>query len=516
MIERKKILIILYKYVPEIAPRVFRWRSIVKEWSDNKVDIDLICAAFPNTPQEEICDNVHIYRIIPWFKKKQLVQGKENNSPTSRNKASLLINKIKKSPKTNNVKENSDDTSKSITFQDKLKKYWQLIYHPQANENGESVTVKLLLGKLVDKLRNLLRKILRSAKQRVRKINQFFKKNIRSYLWPDYGMPWIPPVYFKARKLIRRNRYSAIITVSWPVSPHVVGSLLHKTVGKRIPWLVDIGDPFSFNKLTQINDFKKYGKLNHKFETNLLRDASILSVTTQETKNDYLKLYPAAESKIVVIPPIIPTKSEAPLDLIDIGLSDNSKKNLIFTGSLRRINRRPDSLLKLFSCLLSYEDFSNDVELHFYGDIKQCVDSFRPYEDLINEQIYIHGIVEKEVVDIALSRADFLVNIGNVSENQLPSKLVEYLASNHPIINIASNNNDSSWGFLSSTGIALNVLAPTPQDITPEVVKSVSNFLRKPPRPLTNKELNDLTYPYLPKTISKQYLDLIKAQKNIY
>jgi glycosyltransferase involved in cell wall biosynthesis len=326
-------------------------------------------------------------------------------------------------------------------------------------------------------------------------------------------MPWIPPVYFKARKLIRKNQYSAIITVSWPVSPHVVGSLLHRTIGKNIPWLVDIGDPFSFNKLTQINDFKKYGKTNYKFETKLLRDASVLSVTTQETKNDYLNLFPAAESKIIVIPPIIPTRKEVPSDLVDIGLSDKSKKNLIFTGSLRIINRRPDTLLKLFSQLLSYEDFSDVLELHFYGDIKQCIDSFRPYEELINRKIHVHGIVEKEIIDIALVKADFLVNIGNVSANQLPSKLVEYLAANHPIINIASNDSDSSWNFLSSTGIALNVLAPTLKDITPEAIKNVANFIRKPPRPLTDMELHDLTYPYWPQTISQQYLDIIKSKE---
>ncbi len=324
-------------------------------------------------------------------------------------------------------------------------------------------------------------------------------------------MFWIPPAYHKAKKLIRQNQYSSIITVSWPVSPHVVGSLIHKHNGKNIPWLVDIGDPFSFNKLTPINDFKKFSKKNQKFERSLLKDANAITVTTEETKKDYIQFFPAVESKIVVIPPLIPTKKEKATLLKTEDMTDSQKIKLVFTGSLRSKNRRPDTLLSLFSQLITIPEFSDLLEVHFYGDINQCLSSFVPYEGLIGKQIFLHGIVKKEVIDDVLSKASFLINIGNVSENKLPSKIVEYLSANRPIINIAKNYNDSSWNFLSSSGIALNILASAPQTITPEIIDQVAKFIKNPPQVLSVERLNTIIAPFTSETISKQYLQIIKV-----
>lgn len=327
-------------------------------------------------------------------------------------------------------------------------------------------------------------------------------------------MLWIPPAYNKAKKIIRQNQYDAIITVSWPVSPHVVGSFIHKGIGKNIPWLVDIGDPFSFNKTTPINDFKKFAQKNKNFEQNLLRDASIVTVTTEETKADYIHFFSVTESKIIVIPPLIPTKKNELRNSRESSSSKNQKIKLVFTGSLRSKNRRPDTLLWLFSRLISIQEFSDCIELHFYGDINQCLSSFAPYKDQINKEIFLHGIVKKELVDEVLSKADFLVNIGNVSENQLPSKIVEYLSANRPIINIASNPNDSSWKFLSSSGIALNLLASNPDMINSELVNQVVAFLENPPKSIPAERLNNLLAPYTADAVSQKYLQLIRSLAN--
>lgn len=496
VVNSKRVLLITYKYIPEIAPRVFRWSSIVKEWSREKVNVDIICATFSGTTQEEITGFSHIHRVNPWFKKDQQQRLTNNTSITA-------INITKKKP--------PEQKKKDIILIDRVKKYWQLIFASSTGKHEESITLKILFQKIVDKIRSLAKRLLRLPKTISRNVFRKIKKLIRSYLWPDYGMPWIPPAYLRARKLIKEHHYSAIITISWPVSPHVVGSLIHKTIAKNIPWIVDIGDPFSFNKLTQINDFKKFGSRNQKFEQHLLNDASVLTVTTKETKEDYLNSFSAIESKIIVIPPLIPPRNKVEINSTHLGLVNNQKIKLVFTGSLRRKNRRPDILLKLFSQLSSLQEFNDLLELHFFGDVKQCLTSFEPYKELVNEQIFLHGIVEKEVIDLILTQADFLVNIGNVSKNQLPSKLVEYLSANRPIINIATNKNDSSWNFLCSSGIAINIQAATPNAITTEIIEQTYHFIKNPPEPLNAEKLEFLISPFSAKTISARYLQIIES-----
>ena len=52
-----------------------------------------------------------------------------------------------------------------------------------------------------------------------------------------------------------------------------------------------------------------------------------------------------------------------------------------------------------------------------------------------------------EEMDKLLEGADFVINLGNQSSHQLPSKCVDYLRSRRPIINIVQSKNDPSVAF---------------------------------------------------------------------
>ncbi|MBK8349312.1 MAG: hypothetical protein IPL08_17495 [Saprospiraceae bacterium] len=43
---------------------------------------------------------------------------------------------------------------------------------------------------------------------------------------------------------------------------------------------------------------------------------------------------------------------------------------------------------------------------------------------------------------------DILINIGNITEYHLPSKIIDYLAAYRPIVNLMSNENDSVKHFI--------------------------------------------------------------------
>lgn len=571
-----RILIITYKYVPLIAPRVFRWSSIIREWVKNSIDVDVICAVEPGCPDYEIIDGANVYRVKPWLKK-VIKPDRQPRDTEEHIRGFLLSNKVEEKPFGHSntsgdsapsfgedvftlEHSDNDDFGQDENSIDPAQARLDLQVEPQeefhiAINDEEStspsdeavgtisfgVVVKVLkrtkriflrfvralvciqnrsiqlFKRMIVRLKRnaiqLLRKAMRYAIRNVRLAKRKFsrtktslQKTIRDFLWPDYGMSWIPPATLRARKLLRENHYDAIISVSWPVSPHVVGWVLSRWFAKSIPWVVDIGDPFSFNYLTPINDFKKYAKLNYRFENSLLQRSSYITVTTGKTKQEYEKQFSVEDGKIHVIPPLVsinPVRSDNASSLF---LKDECVKRLVYTGSLRRNNRRPEPLLELFSQLIA-QARQEKLELHIFGDVKQCMDSFLPYRHLLDQNLFLHGIVSKDIVDQAIFEADVLVNIGNVSEHQLPSKIVEYLASNKPVINVATSENDSSWEVLSVSPLAINIYAPKMSDMVDRALQ----FILTPPAPLSEPELEQLIGAYKVSAVSRMYLELLRT-----
>ena len=48
-------------------------------------------------------------------------------------------------------------------------------------------------------------------------------------------------------------------------------------------------------------------------------------------------------------------------------------------------------------------------------------------------KIINHGYVDSKIAEAARNSCDFLLSIGNISNNQTPSKIIEYLSISKPI-----------------------------------------------------------------------------------
>mgnify|MGYP003965942691 FL=1 len=103
--------------------------------------------------------------------------------------------------------------------------------------------------------------------------------------------------------------------------------------------------------------------------------------------------------------------------------------------------------------------------------------------------------------------ADILINIGNDTNYQLPSKLVDYAASGLPIVNIVSVADDSSLDFLSNYPAAMT-FRDTPQGPTADEEERLADFISSPPR-ITAKTTDMFMKPYRLSTIEQQYRALL-------
>lgn len=273
--------------------------------------------------------------------------------------------------------------------------------------------------------------------------------------WPDYGFLWYGPALRKARYLATTHNYDVLISVSPLFTSHLVGEQVSREFNPCC-WLVDCGDPFSLQEIEPHNNIRLYRLLNEKVERRILKKASAVTVTTEPTKEMYLSHFPESAGKVEVIPPLL----SIPLSLSPhLAASSDGRIRLAYAGLLYPETRPPDFLLKLLAGLLEHSDLRERLELHLYGDIRLVHASFKPFKHLIEQgSIILHGMSDRSVVVRAMEEADVLVNIGNKTAYQLPSKTIEYASTGKPILNLIQLENDASRSIYESYPGALNLL----------------------------------------------------------
>jgi len=267
-----------------------------------------------------------------------------------------------------------------------------------------------------------------------------YRQTWRKIMWPDYACLWYFGAAKKARELCAKHEYDWMISVSHPFTGHMVG-LSVKRKFPQLPWMVDIGDPFAFLDGQPPNNRWLYKKLNFAAEERTLKQASIISVTTPKTQELYERHFRQCSGKIVTIPPLFRPATYAQKNAV----TNNVRKKIVYVGTLYSTIRSPQPLLEVFARLVK----SQELELHFYGAMNDCVPLFESYQELIGKNLFVHGLVSSEHAQDAIASCDILVNIGNETTYQLPSKTVECLASGKPILNVVSSAMDSSADFFS-------------------------------------------------------------------
>lgn len=324
--------------------------------------------------------------------------------------------------------------------------------------------------------------------------------------WPDFGCLWSLSARKKALELFRAKGFDAIVSVAPPFSSHLVAFLSRKKVGE-VPWIVDVGDPFCFMLETPVNNMALYSRLNYKAERSIFRSSDYVTVTTAKTAERYRGSFPEFGEKVKVIPPMVSLwESEFQERRKNAGLK---KVVLAYIGSLVGKIREPDRLLEIIRAAVRLQpDLKGTLELHFFGDVSMCGTNFERYGD-IREMCVFRGMVARNVVPRAMADADILVNIGNATNYQLPSKIVEYIYSGKPIINICSIPDDSSADALDGHPYALNVFDDG-KSASDDAVALLDFVAKTRGKTLPREDVKKMVSAHTVAVISEQYMALIK------
>ena len=321
--------------------------------------------------------------------------------------------------------------------------------------------------------------------------------------WPDSTCLWFFPARAKALKLCLEIPFDAIISTSTPYTGHLVGKAV-KTAHADLPWTVDIGDPFSFGQ-PPWNNVTLFEGINHRSEAAVLSLADNVSVTVESCRQAYAELFPGVADKITVIPPLFSGAPPPP----SRKLNPRHGCKLVFTGSLYRDIRNPAYLLEMLSGVFAKVP---DVEAHFFGRINDCADLFENPLRQFPNNFFIHGLVSRDAAADALNQADFLINIGNKTRHQLPSKLVDYMATGKPIINIVSIKEDNSLSFLGAYPNTVSFV-DRPDGPVDDDIARLSRFIANPGTVPQETAVSLLQQFQLP-AIEKQYRNLLASAGN--
>jgi hypothetical protein len=237
----------------------------------------------------------------------------------------------------------------------------------------------------------------------------------------EYPTIQLIPLIKKALK--NEKGYDALISIAVPYPIHWG---ISKIWSKKNPiaktWIADCGDPY----MGQENDTFKppfyFGYVEKKF----CRKADFITVPTQNSIPGY---YPEFHHKIKVIP--------QGFRFEDVALYDgplNQEKTIFgYAGMFIPGRRDPSEFLTYLNSL----DESFKFEFHIYTTTPQFI---VPFVEASKGRIIMQPIVPREKLLYELSEMHFVVNFENVGHKQTPSKLIDYLIIDKPVLSVTFRN----------------------------------------------------------------------------
>ncbi len=239
----------------------------------------------------------------------------------------------------------------------------------------------------------------------------------RNLLWPQVEF------HFLVEKIIKDNpNMDALITIAFPHSIHSGAARAKQHIPDIFPrvWISDCGDPFMLNPYCKRPDFMR------KYEESWCNLTDYITVPTNSSIDGY---YSQFHNKIRVIPQGFDFEKTPISKYVT-----NTVPTFVFVGTIYKGVRDPR---KFMNYLLQY-----NKPYRFKLLIREALEP--QYVTNSNNQIEYHIGLNRSEVIMECSKADFVINITNISSVQTPSKLIDYAIAKRPVLDIDNDFSDDS------------------------------------------------------------------------
>ena len=252
---------------------------------------------------------------------------------------------------------------------------------------------------------------------------------------PDEYVGWIVPGIIKGRRLLREERYDAILSSYPRGSTHLIAAAL--AAGSGLPWLADYRDPWPTHQFRR-PPTALHRRAHFWLEGWALRHAGAATASNEPIADDLRRRYPTLAANVHVLPNGF-DRAE-PVDQISLG----EGFWLVHTG---RVYSRGHKVMRLLDALAALPD---DVRMRFVGvDGPQIV--ARAEALGIAGRVSVEPFVQRPRALGYQRAADALVLITGDAPEALSSKIYEYLVAAKPVFAMTPPHSCAAR-LLDSTG----------------------------------------------------------------
>ena len=236
----------------------------------------------------------------------------------------------------------------------------------------------------------------------------------RKFFWYFFEYPFIKLIPMVAKVIRKEENIDYLITIAFPHHLHWGASFSRLSNIKC--WTADCGDPYMKNPGLKPPFYFKW------MEKRWCKKADYITIPTEIAKSGYYRKY---HNKIHVIP--------QGFNFSDVIISDYKKNDVptfAFAGNcLKKIREVSDFLEYLCS-------LKENFKFVIYTKTRAF---FEPYIERLGNKMELNSYIPRNLLLKRLSEMDFLINIKNISEVQIPSKLIDYYFAKRPILEISSS-----------------------------------------------------------------------------
>ena len=261
----------------------------------------------------------------------------------------------------------------------------------------------------------------------------------RFKLVPNHVSGWAFLAAIKGRALTKKFRVDYLVSRSNPVTSHLAA--LRLKGNSRIPWVACFSDPWALDPNPPYYD--RYwssaimSKVNENLERKVVEKADRIVFTTQDQRSMYARKYERFERKFVVIPNSYDPKNYQKVSSSHSCDKHDRKFTIVHSGSLMRA-RSPEPFYKALSLLREKKDkITENIRVILVGESSTFSQLISEYGlDGIIQNV---GPVSREEALKYVFGADLLLLMDAPSAGRsvfLPSKLLDYIQTNRPILGI--------------------------------------------------------------------------------
>lgn len=276
----------------------------------------------------------------------------------------------------------------------------------------------------------------------------------RAFGFPKTTLEWLPFGIRKGGQLSRSRKYDILISSALPFVGHLVGYFLKRRMG--IPWVVDYGDPLSFNPTT--SSLKRL--VGRYIERRILRRADGLIAAAEGMRKDFLAHFPFLKG---ISTRAIP--SGIPGEIDHVQAADFGDRFVItYAGSFYKGTREPYQFFRALQALIRDKEVRSRLSVMIAGSVEPAyLEAARNLH--IQDSVQFLGRIPFQEVLSILKGSSVILYIGSHwSYRHFQYKIFEYAASGRPIIAIRQADTDLGAAFIEEKNLG-RVVSNDPENI---------------------------------------------------